>query len=261
MENRDPYLILKMEFPGIKAVISDYTSGGLISNYLSLLEQALSTNSASQILYCLENICTWYSDNLHAINTNNWVYNKEEHAKIKRLLDTLYNQLKEYDFSKVTEIERKSSSVSGNKVFIVHGHDNEAKITVARTLEQLGLEAIILHEQPDEGKTIIEKLETFTSDAAYAIILYTECDIGRAKGMAESDNKFRARQNVVFEHGLFIGALGRKNVCALVKGNIEKPGDIDGIVYIPMDSAGAWKMQLCSNMKAAGLNIDLNKLI
>lgn len=152
-------------------------------------------------------------------------------------------------------------TATGNKIFIVHGHDSEAKITVARTLEQLDLEAVILHEQPDQGKTIIEKLESFTTEAAYAIVLYTECDLGRAKDLDESANRFRARQNVVFEHGLFVGSLGRDRVCALVKGNIEKPGDLDGVVYISMDDAGAWKMQLCKNMKAVGIDVDANKII
>lgn len=148
----------------------------------------------------------------------------------------------------------------GNKIFIVHGHDTEAKIIVARTIEKLGLEAVILHEQADNGKTIIEKLESASADAAYAVVLYTECDVGRSKKEDESKNRYRARQNVVFEHGLFVGCLGRNRVCALVKGDIEKPSDLDGIVYITMDEAGAWKIQLCKNMKAVGIEVDLNKL-
>lgn len=255
----DPYKILKIEFPGIKDVITKYSSDGLVGNYLSALEKALAKNERSAVLYSLNNICLWYGENIAKINSNDWVFNKPEHLKVKSMLESLNEQLQDYDFSCVEEIEKKR--IMGNKVFIVHGHDEEAKILVARTIEQLGMEAVILHEQPDEGKTIIEKLETFTSEAAYTIVLYTECDLGRAKGEAEKNNKFRARQNVVFEHGLFIGSLGRKNVCALVKGKVEKPGDIDGIVYIPMDAAGAWRLQLCSNMKAAGFDIDLNKLI
>ena len=157
--------------------------------------------------------------------------------------------------------KRREKTITSKKIFIVHGHDNEAKITVARTLEQLGLEAVILHEQPDQGKTIIEKLESFTTEAAYAIVLYTGCDVGRAKENPESTNQPRARQNVVFEHGLFIGCLGRERVCALVKGKIEKPGDLDGVVYIQMDDAGAWKLQLCKNLQAVGIDADANKII
>lgn len=146
-----------------------------------------------------------------------------------------------------------------NKVFIVHGHDNEAKQEMARTLEKAGFEAIILHEQPDGGRTIIEKIERYT-DVAFAVVLYTECDLGRAKEDDVQCEKYRARQNVVFEHGYLIGKLGRSSVCALVKGNVETPGDISGVVYTPMDVNGAWKIQLGNNMKDAGIDVDLNKL-
>jgi predicted nucleotide-binding protein len=151
------------------------------------------------------------------------------------------------------------SKPKGNKVFIVHGHDNEAKQEVARTLEKAGFEAIILHEQADGGLTIIEKIEKYT-DVAFAVVLYTECDLGRSKETDASCEKFRARQNVVFEHGYLIGRLGRNNVCAIVKGNVETPGDISGVVYTPMDKDGAWKIQLGKNIKNAGLDVDFNKL-
>lgn len=161
----------------------------------------------------------------------------------------------DYKFKEI-EVNQEMS----NKVFIVHGHDTSAKESMARTLEKAGFEAIILHEQADAGMTIIEKIEKYT-DVSFAVVLYTECDLGRAKELNESENKYRARQNVVFEHGYLIGKLGRGNVCALVKGNVETPGDISGVVYIPMDENGAWKMQLCKNMQAAGLTVDANKMI
>lgn len=147
-----------------------------------------------------------------------------------------------------------------NKVFIVHGHDELAVQEMARTLEKWGFDAIILHEQADQGLTIIEKIEKYT-DVDYAVVLYTECDYGRAKEEAKENEKFRARQNVVFEHGYLISKLHRDHVCALVKGNVETPGDISGVVYVAMDSNGAWKMQLAKNMKAAGLNIDMDKFL
>lgn len=154
--------------------------------------------------------------------------------------------------------EEKHKQIS-NKVFIVHGHDNEAVQEMARTLEKAGFDAIILHEQADAGLTIMEKIERY-SDVDFAVVLYTECDIGRAKDAPANSEKNRARQNVVFEHGYLIGKLGRKQVCALVKGDVETPGDISGVVYVKMDTSGAWKMQLGKNMKEAGLNVDLNKL-
>lgn len=157
-------------------------------------------------------------------------------------------------------MNKRSRKTMNNKVFIVHGHDNAAKQETARVLEKIGFDAIILHEQPDAGKTIIEKIEAYT-DVSFAVVLYTECDLGRAKEAEVDDERYRARQNVVFEHGYLIGKLGRDKVCALVKGNVETPGDITGVVYTKMDDNGAWKLQLARNMKAAGLDVDANRLM
>src|ERR1035438_6975181 len=63
------------------------------------------------------------------------------------------------------------------KVFVVHGHDDEAKEKVARFLERLKLEPIILHEQPNEGRTVIEKFEVF-ADVGFAVVLLTPDDVG-----------------------------------------------------------------------------------
>lgn len=143
------------------------------------------------------------------------------------------------------------------KVFIVHGHDNGAKQEVARFVERLGFDAIILHEQVSQGKTIIEKIEENTN-VGFAIVLYTPCDEGKVKG--DAGLKDRARQNVVFEHGYLIGKLERKRVSALVKGDIEKPNDLSGVVYIDMDYAGGWKVSLAREMKSVGYDIDMNKI-
>ena len=149
------------------------------------------------------------------------------------------------------------AALSNKRVFIVHGHDNEAKTEVARVIEKLGLQAIILHEQASSGTTIIEKIERF-SDVGFAVVLYTPCDEGHSK--KETISQDRARQNVVFEHGYLIGKLGRNRVCALVKGTIETPGDISGVVYVPMDNAGAWKYKLVDEMNAVDFKLDKNNV-
>jgi predicted nucleotide-binding protein len=151
------------------------------------------------------------------------------------------------------------SSQSGNnpKVFIVHGHDDLAKLTLARFIEQIGLNPIILHEQASSSKTIIEKIESY-GDVGYAIVLYTPCDVGSKAG---EENKPRARQNVVFEHGYFIGRLGRSKVTALVKGGVETPNDISGVVYIDLDDRGAWKMDIAKELQHAGYTVDLSRAL
>lgn len=142
------------------------------------------------------------------------------------------------------------------KVFIVHGRDNEAKQEVARFITSLGLIPIILHEQVSYGMTIIEKIERYTNEADFALVLYTACDKGRGVHESNVEPRFRARQNVVFEHGYLMAKLGRENVCALVKGNIETPNDLSGVVYVQLDVYGGWKISVTNELKACGYNIS-----
>jgi len=142
------------------------------------------------------------------------------------------------------------------QVFIIHGHNTSLKESVARFLKGLGLEPIILHEQPNRGATIIEKFEVH-SDVAFAVALLTGDDEGKAAG-GDVLNR-RARQNVLFEFGFFVGKLGRQRVCALVETGLEIPSDYQGVVYIPADPSGRWKMELVRELKAAGLEVDANR--
>lgn len=141
------------------------------------------------------------------------------------------------------------------KVFIVHGRDNEAKQEVARFIEKIGLQSIILHEQASVGMTIIEKIERYSNEADFALVLYTPCDLGRGVFETKSHPKQRARQNVVFEHGYLMAKLGRENVCALVKGEIETPNDISGVVYVGFDVQGAWKTAVAKELTECGYEI------
>lgn len=141
-----------------------------------------------------------------------------------------------------------------DKVFIVHGHDNALKQEVARIIEKQGLEAVILSEQANGGKTIIEKIEE-NSDVGAAICLFTGDDYGRAKD-ATSEN-LRARQNVVFEAGYFMGKLGRRNVILIASPDIEIPSDLQGVVYTNKDM---WQTDVLRELKAIGYNVDFNKL-
>lgn len=169
------------------------------------------------------------------------------------LLDSLIEELEEgmHDSSE-HDSPIVLPKIDKTKVFIVHGHDGEAKQEVARFIEKFGLEAIILHEKASSSKTIIEKIEEYTNDVGFGIVLYTECDIG---GKDSTSLNPRARQNVVFEHGYLMSKLGRGNVCSLVKGNVETPGDIGGVVYIQMNGE-SWHLPLVKELEASGYVID-----
>lgn len=138
------------------------------------------------------------------------------------------------------------------QIFIVHGHDEIAKLDMVYFVESLGLEPIILHLQASSGRTIIEKIEHY-SNVGFAVVLYTPCDLGSKVGAVVG--AYRARQNVVFEHGYLIGKLGRSKVAAMVKGAVETPTDISGVVYISLDPSGGWKEELKREMRSAGYKV------
>jgi predicted nucleotide-binding protein len=163
--------------------------------------------------------------------------------KVTTKIENLEKLVKKINLLKSIEQESTSPSkeikFDKSQVFIVHGHDDLAKTETARFIEKLGLQPIILHEQASSSKSIIEKIEEY-SDVGFGIVLYTPCDIG-GKQDEKPVLKSRARQNVVFEHGFLIGKIKRQNVCALVKGDVELPNDISGVVYVEMDNADSWK--------------------
>jgi predicted nucleotide-binding protein len=155
--------------------------------------------------------------------------------------------------------DAKPVPVHPRRLFIVHGHDTEAKETVARFTERLGLESIILHEQPNSGRTIIEKFEIY-ADVGFAVVLLTPDDLG-APASRSDELKGRARQNVILELGYFLGKLTRRRVCALYKSGVEIPSDYQGVLYVELDPAGAWRTKLAQELVEAGFSINLEALL
>ncbi|MGF6939331.1 putative nucleotide-binding protein [Paraburkholderia sp. UCT70] len=143
------------------------------------------------------------------------------------------------------------------RVFVVHGHDEGARETVARFLEKISFEPVILHEQANRNRTVIEKIEAY-HDVGFAVVLLTPDDEGCVKG---GQPEPRARQNVLLELGYFMGHLGRDNVCALKRGEVDIPSDFAGVVWVAMDSGNGWKQALGQELEAAGHKVDWNKVM
>ncbi len=148
-------------------------------------------------------------------------------------------------------------------VFLVHGHDEEMKQSVARTLMMLGLNPIILHEQANKGKTIVEKFEANTGTASFAVVLLSPDDIGLPTDhILHTPATSRPRQNVVLELGYFVGKLGRARVLPLKRGeNLELPSDLHGLAYTDYDPAGRWRLEMVKELKEAGYAVDANSLL
>ncbi len=154
--------------------------------------------------------------------------------------------------------ESQQNTAKTGHIFLVHGRDDGAKETVARFIERLGLYPIILHEQASIGKTVIEKLEA-NSAVSFAVVILSPDDIG---GMAGKPPKLdpRARQNVIFELGYFVGKLGRDKVCTLYKEGVQMPTDYEGVVYTLFDQSGAWRTSLARELREAGFAIDPSRI-
>lgn len=163
-----------------------------------------------------------------------------------------------------TEIDLEDKNVvappfapSGHRIFLVHGHDERALHETARFLEKLHQDVVVLREQPNKGRTIVEKFEDY-SDVGFAVVLLTADDLGGSVSATADTFHKRARQNVIFEFGYFNGRLGRNRTCALYQPGVEIPSDYAGVLYIELDERGAWRLQLAKELNAAGFAIDMN---
>ena len=184
--------------------------------------------------------------------------------KAGAILEEMIAEIEEYweedEESPNTSDTRLKTAKDTTKVFVIHGHDEAAREAVASFLKKLKLEPIILHKQANRGRTIIEKFEDY-SDVGFAVVLLTPDDVGAPRNKKQSKPKFRARQNVIFELGFFIGKLGRHRVCILNKDDVEIPSDYQGVAYTDFDDAGAWQMKVFQELKAAGFKVDANRLV
>lgn len=175
--------------------------------------------------------------------------------EVKRILGLCVSVNNENEASHQTQSKRK-------KVFVVYGHDSEARTQLEAMLRRWDLDPLILDQLPSEGATIIEKLERYTQDVNFAVVLATPDDIGYRAGH-EDEHAYRARQNVVLELGMMLAKLGRRNVAILMKqqDKMERPSDIQGLIYIPFkDSVTDGAVLLAKEMSAQGYDIDIKKL-
>ena len=255
-----PYEQLKALYDEIDELISHDVSSSDVEfvKWQKKVERFLKTNYQGRDEY---NDFTSTSFGLHV-----WTFDTPHEAWVEACADGLRQtkaifevyleemQSEDAEHTPHIDLDRKIAS-HNNRVFVVHGHDGELKQLMARTLERQGIEPIILAEQVNLGATIIEKFEK-NSDVKAAICLFTEDDLGKAN--KDADLKHRARQNVVFEAGYFIGKLGRENVVLLANRDIEMPSDLSGVVYT---DNSMWQIQVLKELREMGFSVDLNKAL
>jgi predicted nucleotide-binding protein len=179
------------------------------------------------------------------------------------LIDTMLEDLELSEFElpepEWVETGEEPTGPKSDRVFVVHGHDEGMRESVARVLATLGLKPMILHEQPDRGRTIIEKFYDY-SEVEFAVVLLSPDDMGYVREADPDTAQPRARQNVIMELGFFLGKLGRENVVALHKGNVEIPSDFSGVLFTPYVAGGDWPYKLTRELRASGYKVSADDL-
>jgi len=188
-------------------------------------------------------------------------FTKPEKAKLREITNASNSLLHKVKLllSPPKSDTRMNNQVRSNKIFVVHGHDNEMKLDVAQTLQQLDLAPIILHEKPNRGQTIIEKISDY-ANVSFAVVLVSPDDLAYPEQKTTDEAKYRANQNVIFELGYFLGRLGKQNVIAIYrkKKNFEIPNDYNGVLWI--EYKNGWYFKLITELQACNFDVDANKL-
>ena len=158
------------------------------------------------------------------------------------------------------EVIPPSDAVDTNgPIFVVHGRDHTNLHLTVRVLERAtSREVVVLHEQANAGRTVLEKFEQHAGKAAFAVVLLTGDDEGALRDSSKTQR--RARQNVIFELGFFFGKLRRERVAVLIEDGVERPSDVEGLVYITLDRSGAWKQTLARELGAAGISVNYGRI-
>ena len=182
-------------------------------------------------------------------------------GQMRNLINTIKEEFELFDSAVKTDPADVSANLSAStSVFVVHGHDEELKQSVARTIELLGLDPVILHEKPNKGRTIIEKFDDY-SNVNFAVVLLSADDVVRA--IDRTDDSYRARQNVIFELGFFLGRLSRDRVAAIYRPheNFEMPTDYSGVLFIEYDPGGSWRYKLAKELKTCNYVINVDAIL
>lgn len=219
---------------------------------IELIKRAFNNGSQSEYYseYYRVNDYVGLYDHIKGVNTNSPAYKLEKgKGRIQNCITILKRLVKKLPLIDEEQSIQGYNTIDRtyyNRTFIVHGHNEAKKFEIARFIENdLKRKTVILHEQANKGRTIIEKFEDYSA-VDFAVALWTADDFGRVK--AAKEDSHRARQNVIFETGFFIGKIGRQNVIVLYEDGIEIPSDYSGVIFIRL--AGNWKDDLRKEIEA-----------
>jgi predicted nucleotide-binding protein len=226
---------------------------------------SLEHNSFKKLHFCYYGIMVggidYSSNHLRVFKRDLETTIKMIESYIEEFTEEIEEKKEDFNIGSLSDTEISETSLSEN-IFIVHGHDNGMKETVARVIEKMKLTPIILHEQANRGRTVIQKFSD-NSNVSFSIVLLSPDDIAYSKDAKPESSKYRARQNVIFEMGFFMGKLGFNRVIALYNKSedFELPSDYEGVIYVPFDTSGAWETTLVRELKEIGYDVTADDIL
>jgi hypothetical protein len=258
-EPTDPQILLQQALESAEAL--GYRDSNALDALVRRLEMIIRNVFSPQSKYLTDLGRITYNPGVYP--TTDEHYRSSWTSGCRKLTNLIHTMQEELVLFGGTAITRKPPPTpSAKDIFIVHGHDEAMKAKAARTLEKLGLAPIILHEKPNQGRTIIEKFSDYSA-VGFAVVLLSPDDVGRLRSAPPDALRPRARQNVIFELGFFLGRLGRDRVLALYAPteDFELPSDYSGVLFVPFDPSGRWQFDLVKELKAADYDVDANVLL
>lgn len=190
-----------------------------------------------------------------------WLFDITGEGDMENAMYSVNRMLLEYLEEAMNDIVNANPEVTdkivhkskGDTVFIIHSHDEALKDAVQLFLQVAGVHYVVLHQLPDKGRNIIDKLIQEGEAANYAIALLSpDDDLASGK---------RARQNVILEIGYFLGRLGKERVRMLVKGDVEIPSDLLGILFQKYTADSHWKSKMTQELQAVGIQVNMDAIL
>jgi predicted nucleotide-binding protein len=148
------------------------------------------------------------------------------------------------------------------RIMVVSGTDEIMKQTIIGALRKLGLAAVVMSEEPGQGKKIVDRFADY-SDVGFALVLLSPDVYGYPRGEEATKRERSPKQDVILMFGFLLGKLGKDKVLAFYREspNFAFPLEFEGVKFTALDDRDSWKRTLIRELTACGYAIDAERLL
>jgi predicted nucleotide-binding protein len=168
------------------------------------------------------------------------------------------------DSAPIPQAQQATSTPNGppKRIIVVSGTDETMKQTITLSLKKLGLAAVVMSEEPRQGKKIVERFADY-ADVGFAVVLLSPDVYVYPKGEEATKRQRIPNQDVTFMLGFLLGKLGKDKVLAFYKENpnFKMPIEFAGVKFTALDDRDSWKHALIRELTANGYTVDTERLL